>query len=174
VASKQISGRLRHWQISSPKGEALAPCEPPAVSKSQAPTQRRNTTYFARPPCSTTAEPGVVAKGMTASATLLGTWRANEERRERGKTLRAQVSLQRCLTRGPLLSLAQGIEERRAETRVNLLLLGFLLHGAAQSKKSGTGGERCATVFLATKSQGWKSRKPPTKKNTLSLGVPEA
>jgi hypothetical protein len=110
-----------------------------------------------RHPCSTTAEPGVVAKGMTASGTLLGTWRANEET----KYATAQVSLRRCPWAAS--SLAQGMEEGRDSG--NLLQPDFL-HDAAQSRK------RVAPVesvqrFSGNKSQGWKSRKLPRKRIPL-------
>ena len=110
-----------------------------------------------RHPCSTTAEPGVIAKGMTASGTLLGTWRANEET----KYATAQVSLRRCPWAAS--SLAQGMEEGRDSG--NLLQPDFL-HDAAQREKEWHQW-RVYNGFLATKSQGWKSRKLPRKRIPL-------
>lgn len=101
---------------------------------------------------------------MTASGTLLGTWRANEET----KYATAQVSLRRCPWAAS--SLAQGMEEGRDSG--NLLQPDFL-HDAAQSRK------RVAPVesvqrFSGNQKPRMEVEKAATKKNTLSLGVPEA
>ena len=101
---------------------------------------------------------------MTASGTLLGTWRANEET----KYATAQVSLRRCPWAAS--SLAQGMEEGRDSG--NLLQPDFL-HDAAQSRK------RVAPVesvqrFSGNQKPRMEVEKAATKKNTLSLGVTEA
>jgi hypothetical protein len=80
----------------------------------------------------------------------------NEER----KTLQRK-SLRRCL---PLPHLRKGVLGNRCD--------GYFpvqhTPGAAQSEKSGTSGEMVYNVFSR-----WMELKPP-RKNTLSLGVPEA
>jgi len=91
---------------------------------------------------------GVVAKGMTTSGTLLGTWRANEDR------IRYSASQFAALpAHGPLLPLTCARERGRDSGNCFDGLFSDLSHGAAQSEKSGTSGEWCAT-FLAMAKDG--------------------